>query len=218
MGAACCRGLTHAGRAPVLVARKRCPARKTPEARSLEARLRAAPADGIMPYVAVPDHDLGIVIKVYDGDSWTLLCEIAQKPAKLSLRLRGIDTPELHGGKGGERESQAGQVVRDHCTCVFLGSVLLLRDYGKDKYGRTLCDASAQDAAGRAICPSIAEYLTQRALAVPYGGGTKQAFTAAFLDDILARQKALRDAASSARPGPALRPSHGNAAWKPVAS
>ena len=46
-------------------------------------------------FVATPDKGIGLICKVYDGDSFTLLCEVGGLETHLTLRIKGIDTPEI---------------------------------------------------------------------------------------------------------------------------
>lgn len=111
---------------------------------------------------------VGMVVSVYDGDTMTVT--IPDVPAILGdaipIRVRGIDTPEMHDKRPDIHELavQARDAVRAWCP---VGSMVELRGVGRDKYFRL--DATP-------ICGgvNIATELVKAGLAHgDYGGGTK---------------------------------------------
>ena len=90
--------------------------------------------------------NIGIVTKVYDGD--TVTCDldigfgIVLKAAK--LRLKGIDTPELRGTRGDVKRK--AYAARDYLRSLILGKEVLVMTYGKGKYGRWLATIFHQSA------------------------------------------------------------------------
>ena len=138
---------------------------------SLGDNTRNLPSDikmsSLLPFV--PPVSAGRVVKVYDGDTITLAAMIpcmSDEPFKFSVRLRGIDTPEMKTKDGNERE--AAVIARDALASMISGKVVELSDVSTDKYGRLLADV---------VMPgqhtSLSEWLIQRRHAVVYDGGTK---------------------------------------------
>ena len=124
-------------------------------------------------FVPSPDGDVGLVVKVYDGDSWTIMCEIGGRASIIAIRLRGIDTPEIRGSSLEERG--AALAVRDVCRFCFLGKLVSLSSYGNDKYGRLLCDVSSDGN------ENVGAFLLRNGFANSYSGGSKAKFAEDFL-------------------------------------
>lgn len=127
------------------------------------------------------------VVSVYDGDTITAAINLySNKYYKFSIRLNGIDTPELRT-KNAE-EKQAGIVARDYLRLLVLDRIIKL-DVGKfDKYGRALAylyneDVSDADIEQERDSPSnqrpksINYNMITTNHAVAYDGGTKKKFT-----------------------------------------
>ena len=116
-----------------------------------------------------PDLKLGKVIKVYDGDSIT----IAAKPYenypiyRFSVRLSGIDTPELRTRD--ELEKKYGYEVRDKLRDKILDKVVTVKCGDFDKYGRLLIDIYCDNETR-----SVSNWLIENKYAFAYNGGTKQ--------------------------------------------
>lgn len=103
---------------------------------------------------------------VYDGDTFTvsLPCKQAVFCKSISVRVRGVDTPEMKGGseKSKERAKQAKDFTQDFLS----KGKIILENCGRDKYFRLLCDVKVNE-------KSLAEELIKEGHAVPYNGGTK---------------------------------------------
>jgi endonuclease YncB( thermonuclease family) len=131
-------------------------------------------------YLPAPDHGVGLVHSVYDGDTLTLLCEIAGVPCSLSVRVHGIDTPEIRSKN--TLETASAKAIRDLVTEEFQGQLVKTACQGADKYGRflssiELCDAHGASSATRASRPaSLANFLVTNRLANTYDGGAKTDF------------------------------------------
>ena len=114
-----------------------------------------------------PDLKIGKVIKVYDGDSIT----IAAKPYenypiyRFSIRLSGIDTPELRTRN--ENEKKHAIIARDALSEKILDKIVTLKNVESEKYGRVLADVYLGD-------ENINEWLINQNFAVKYDGGTKE--------------------------------------------
>jgi len=109
----------------------------------------------------------GHVIKVYDGDSITIAAYLPIEKSPLfrfSVRLNGIDTPEIKGKN--EDEKAAAKEARDALSNLILHKEVILKNVGTEKYGRILADVYLGD-----LC--INDWLIKENYAVKYDGGTK---------------------------------------------
>lgn len=107
---------------------------------------------------------------VYDGDTFRvyLACKYKVFCKTIPIRVRGVDCPEIKGGSAQTKvfAKQAKTFTKD-----FLKSgKILLRNCGRDKYFRLLCDVKVNG-------QNLGEELIKAGHAVPYFGGTKQPFT-----------------------------------------
>jgi len=108
--------------------------------------------------------------KVIDGDTFKvyLACSYKLFCKGVSVRVRGIDTPELKSKDPAEKEraKQARQFTRDFLT----NRKITLKQCSKDKYFRLLCDVYADG-------KSLSEELLKANLAAAYDGGAKSTAT-----------------------------------------
>ena len=103
---------------------------------------------------------------VYDGDTIRvhLACKYGVFCKTIPIRVRGVDCPEI---KGGTAETKVLAKQAKTFTKNFLkGGKILLRNCGRDKYFRLLCDVKVNG-------NSLAEELLKAGYAIPYDGGTK---------------------------------------------
>jgi endonuclease YncB( thermonuclease family) len=109
----------------------------------------------------------GYVVKVYDGDTITIAFDYNNHIYRKSVRLSGIDTPEMKSKNPQEREfaNKARQFVEDKV----MNKWVYLTEISNDKYGRILAKVSVGN-----LC--INDELLRLKLAVPYNGKTKQEF------------------------------------------
>jgi len=89
----------------------------------------------------VPDVRYGRVVKVYDGDTITIGAKLypirANSPIyRFSVRLNGIDTPELKGSSPEEHEIAV--IARDWLSEMIMGKMVSLENVSFEKYGRLL--------------------------------------------------------------------------------
>jgi endonuclease YncB( thermonuclease family) len=119
----------------------------------------------------IPDINYGKVIKVYDGDTVTIATTLHNGDIcstfelyKFSVRILGVDTPELKTKNAVEHE--LGIIARDALSELLLNKVVKLENVSYDKYGRILCNLFLDDI-------NISEWLISKNLAVRYDGGTK---------------------------------------------
>ena len=118
----------------------------------------------------VPPVNFGRVIKVYDGDTITIASKIKglkDSPLyRFSVRLNGIDTPELKGGKN-EQEKQVAIMARDWLSGKILNKNIELHDVQTEKYGRLLAEVWFDD-------KNMNKEMIAQRFAVEYDGGTKK--------------------------------------------
>jgi micrococcal nuclease len=117
----------------------------------------------------VPPIREGRVIKVYDGDTITIasMLPYPQSPIyRFSVRLRGIDTPEMRTKDPNEKE--IARKAKEALSKLVLWKWVKLTDTDTDKYGRLL----AQVQYGKI---NLSQWMINGRYAVPYDGGTKTA-------------------------------------------
>lgn len=109
----------------------------------------------------------GQVIKVYDGDTITIASKLPFEDSplyRLSVRLNGIDTPEIKTKN--EEEKSCAKEVRDELIKLILNKEIQLKNIKSEKYGRILADVYLNDL-------HINKWLVENRYAVNYDGGTK---------------------------------------------
>lgn len=109
----------------------------------------------------------GRVIKCYDADTITIASKLpydASPLYRLSVRLNGIDAPEIKGKCAEEKE--VAKEARDFVSNLVLNKVIRLENVESEKYGRILADVYLGDV-------HLNELLLKERYAVKYDGGTK---------------------------------------------
>lgn len=118
--------------------------------------------------VFIPPIKYGYVCKVYDGDTFTIVTKMpySKKKYRFSVRIKGIDCPELRTKDAEEKEYAI--MARDYVSQLFneVDNIVRLDNITYDKYGRLCSDVYAGD-------KSVAEELLKAHLAVVYDGGHK---------------------------------------------
>ena len=115
----------------------------------------------------IPPITSGRVIKVYDGDTITIVAKLPYKESplyKFSVRLNGIDCPEIKGID--EDEKRYAQIAKAELSKLILNKHVTLRNLKTEKYGRILADVYLDDL-------HLNAYMVDHELAVVYDGGTK---------------------------------------------
>ena len=105
---------------------------------------------------------------MYDGDTITIASKLPFKDSplyRLSVRLNGIDTPEIKGKT--EDEKIAAKHTRDAVSNLILNKVVTLKNIQSEKYGRILADVYFGEL-------HVNEWLLKEKYAVKYDGGTKK--------------------------------------------
>lgn len=113
------------------------------------------------------------IVEVYDGDTVKIIVMLGDVPFFISLRLLGIDAPEIKKGKDKlPEENLAAIKVREHIKTMFpkqMGKVMF-RDW--DKYGgRILGDLYTLEGI------NVVETLIKEGWGRPYNGEKKKEWT-----------------------------------------
>ena len=141
------------------------------------------------------------VISVYDGDTFkvNLPCEQDLFCKEISVRVNGIDTPEMKAKNSCEKQKAVeAQILARN---ILNKGPVILKNCKRDKYFRMLCDVSVL---GQNQGYDLSEELLQAGLAVSYHGEAKanvdwckisknNAKQSSFLDELLAVLKTLLD-------------------------
>lgn len=120
----------------------------------------------------IENFDEVTLVSIYDGDTFRvhLACNYRIFCKFISVRVRGVDCPEI---KGGSAQTKALAKQAKAFTKNFLkGGKIQLRNCGRDKYFRLLCDVKVNG-------QDLGEELIKAGYAIPYDGGTKTPIAAA---------------------------------------
>lgn len=115
----------------------------------------------------VPPITEGKVIKVYDGDTFTIASKLPYNSSpiyRFSVRLNGIDAPEMKCKTNAEKLHAVKS--RDALSSIILYKKIKLTNIKKEKYGRILADVYVDDI-------HINKWMIDNNHAVAYNGGTK---------------------------------------------
>jgi len=116
----------------------------------------------------LPEVNKGRVMKVYDGDTVTIVCKptnTKDKFYKYNVRLRGIDCPEIRGKTNEEKE--IAKIARDKVGLLLFKNMVTIQNIEADKYAnRIVADVIYNDT-------NVSKWLIEKKLAVPYDGGKK---------------------------------------------
>ena len=113
------------------------------------------------------------VIKVYDGDSYTIAAIFKGDVYKFNVRLYGVDTPEIKGGS--KETNDAAKAVKKAIEDLMLDKIVQIKVLNGTEYeGTKICEKY-----GRLLCliningRDLATDLVEKGLAKQYFGGTK---------------------------------------------
>lgn len=112
----------------------------------------------------MPEITSGRVIKVYDGDTITIISKYHDKVYKFHIRLRDIDTPELKSKSAYEKK--CATYVRDKLHELIFDKIVEIKNIGPEKFGRLLADIYLGDI-------NISKWLLDNGLGYKYDGKTK---------------------------------------------
>ena len=116
----------------------------------------------------IPPITTGKVVKVYDGDTFTLAAKLPNTDGpvyRFAVRLNGIDTPEIKGKTATEKE--LAKRARDALSSLIMNKNVILKNVETEKYGRLLAEVYVDDI-------NINNYMIENKYAVKYDGGTKE--------------------------------------------
>jgi endonuclease YncB( thermonuclease family) len=122
----------------------------------------------------VPPISYGKVVKVYDGDTITIATPLNNTRSPIyhfPVRLRGIDTPEIHGKT--KEEKAAAVNARNALSAKILGKMVFLQNIDMEKYGRILADVFLEEEEKEKEDQSLSEWMIENHYAVAYDGGKK---------------------------------------------
>lgn len=111
----------------------------------------------------------GKVIKVYDADTITIASKLPYNESpiyRLSVRLNGIDTPEIKGKNVEAEEKEMAKKARDYVSNMLLNKFVEIKNIESEKYGRILADVYLNEL-------FVNDLLIKERYAVKYDGGTK---------------------------------------------
>ena len=109
----------------------------------------------------VPPVETGRVIKVYDGDTITIGAYVYGTAYRFSVRLLGIDTPEMKGPN-----KDKAKLARDDLHELVFHKNVVLKNVSLEKYGRLLADVYVDGI-------HVNLWMKQKGHAVDYFGGKK---------------------------------------------
>lgn len=116
----------------------------------------------------IPDIRYGKVVKVYDGDTITIIAPVLNSSShsihKFSIRLLGIDCPEIKTKNS--QEKKIAIIARELLESKILDKYIYLNNISYDKYGRILAEVYYD---GQNMC----DFMLDKRVAVKYNGGTK---------------------------------------------
>jgi micrococcal nuclease len=115
------------------------------------------------------DENLVRIVKVYDGDTLTVLCSMRGELCQFSVRVKGVDCPEMRGR--GAREKEAAVAAKEVVEKLCLGRICTLVTHGTDKYGRLIAEVELPDGQG-----DLTTYLLSHGLARSYAGDARIPF------------------------------------------
>ena len=105
------------------------------------------------------------IVKVYDGDTCTILFRWKKQNIKTSCRILGIDTPELRTSN--KKEKALGYAAKEYLEYMILEQILKVKFSKDDKYGRPLVEIFLHNGT------SVADLMIKQGHAKPYFGGAK---------------------------------------------
>jgi len=80
------------------------------------------------------------ILKIHDGDTFTIGWKENDKFVKTSIRLAGIDAPELHSKNNNGLESKLCRLGRNWLISKYLNKLMTIQCLEMDKYGRLLAN------------------------------------------------------------------------------
>jgi micrococcal nuclease len=112
----------------------------------------------------IPQITEGVVVKVYDGDTITIISTLPFEDSKyyrFSIRLLGIDSAEIKGN-----DKAVAIRARDALSSKILNRTITLRNVATEKYGRLLANIYLDG-------ECINDWMLKNGYAIAYDGGKK---------------------------------------------
>jgi endonuclease YncB( thermonuclease family) len=126
--------------------------------------------------------DGGRVIKVYDGDTITIAARMPFKTMtgpiyRFSVRLNGINTPEMKGKNVSEDEKNAEIKAQIFVSNLILNKYVSLKNVKNEKYGRILADVYVDHPELPDNQIHLNQWMLDNCYALNYYGKTKKTFS-----------------------------------------
>ena len=153
------------------------------EASDVRTRLASVDPQSCPKWAPQPRGNLVRIVDVYDGDTLTALCLLGESIFKYSVRLRGVDCPEVRGR--GQKEREAALCIRDLVRLLCLDKICELAPFGMDKYGRLIAEIVLPDGTNLSL------FLLESSLARKYMGKARKAFSEDEIATMLTKTKEL---------------------------
>ena len=119
--------------------------------------------DNTRPFI--PPITTGKVIKVYDGDTIHVACEVWKDNIyRFSVRMRGYDSAEIRTRN--KAEKKAAYEAKEALENKVLGQIVRLENVALEKYGRVLADVFFMN-------EHINQWMIDNKYGIKYDGGTK---------------------------------------------
>ncbi len=113
---------------------------------------------------------LARVSRVYDGDTVFIWILLGKYPLELSVRVNGIDTPEMKGKGRSSLEIEVAKAATDRVNELIGGKIIAVKIYKWDKYGgRVIADIYIDKKK-----TTLSTVLIREGLAKHYDGGKKE--------------------------------------------
>lgn len=132
----------------------------------LAVALSLSALSGFCEAVELQNFNKVSLASVYDGDTFKvyLSCRYPVFCKAIPVRVRGVDCPEMRGGT--KKRKAAAKAAKAFTKDFLKSGKILLRNCGRDKYFRLLCDVKVNG-------KNLAEELIKNGHGVPYDGGKK---------------------------------------------
>lgn len=114
--------------------------------------------------IFIPQISFGKVIQVYDGDTFTIATYLFGEIYRFSVRLYGIDTPEIRT-KDSKMKTRA-ILARDALHELIMNKIVELKNVEYEKYGRLMAHVYVDGL-------NVNEWMIRQGYGVVYTGGKK---------------------------------------------
>jgi endonuclease YncB( thermonuclease family) len=113
------------------------------------------------------------LVEVYDGDTVKVVVMLGKEPFLISVRIKGIDAPEIKKSKGKLFEEHlAALKVKQYVEEMLRGPIIKVRFLKWDKFGgRIIGDVFTNDN------QNVADILLEEGWVKPYNGEAKKEWT-----------------------------------------